>query len=185
MKNAISFLALALAFTALTAFTFTSGKNDYIGSKQCKACHSNAKMGGTAYKTWEGTAHANAFKTLQSGAADKIATEKGFKTKAAETKECLACHVTGMDEAGAKFDKKFENAEGVGCESCHGAGSAYKTKHGKDKPVADAMAAGLTLPKVEDGSAEKQCKTCHNDKSPTFKGFKFKEMWPKVAHAKG
>lgn len=184
MKNAVSFLALALAFTVLTAFTF-SGKHEYIGAKQCKACHSNAKMGGTAYKTWEGTAHANAFKTLQSAAADKIATEKGSKTKAAETKECLACHQTGMDEAGAKFSAKFDKTEGVGCESCHGAAGTYKTKHGKDKPLADAMAAGLTLPKTDDGSAEKQCKTCHNDKSPTFKAFKFKEMWTKIAHGKG
>ena len=181
MKNAVSFLALALAFTAVTAFTF-SGNNEYIGASQCKACHSNAKMGGLSYKTWESSAHAKAFKTLQSAAADKIAAEKGHKTKAAETKECLTCHVTGMDVAGAKFAKNFKNDEGVGCESCHGAGSTYKTKHAKD--LAGAKALGLETPKVADGSAEKQCKTCHNEKSPTFKGFKFKEMWPKVAHAK-
>jgi hypothetical protein len=182
MKNAVSFIALALAFTTLTAFTFSS-KNDYIGAQQCKACHSNAKMGGVSYKAWESSPHANAFKTLQSAASDKIAAEQGFKTKAAETKECLSCHVTGMLEDGAKFDKKFKKDEGVGCESCHGAGSAYKTKHAKD--LAGAKALGLESPKVADGSAEKQCKGCHNEKSPTFKGFKFKEMWPKVAHAKG
>ncbi|MBE0643334.1 MAG: cytochrome C554 [Bacteroidetes bacterium] len=172
MKNAVSFLALALAFTALTAFTF-SGSNDFVGSKSCKACHSNAKMGGTAYKTWEGSSHAKALASLKTPEADKIATEKGFKTKAADTKECLACHVTSAKD------------DGVGCESCHGAASAYKSKHGKGKDVADAIAAGMILPKVDDGSAEKQCKTCHNDKSPTFKGFKFKEMWTKIAHAKG
>ncbi|MFA6234465.1 MAG: cytochrome c family protein [Bacteroidota bacterium] len=184
MKNAVSFLVLALAFTALTAFTF-SGSNEYVGSKSCKACHSNAKMGGTAYKTWEGSQHAKAFATLQSAEADKIAAGKGFKTKAAETKECLACHVTGMDEAGAKFDAKFDKTEGVGCEACHGAASAFKTKHGKGKKVEDAIAAGMLLPKVDGGSAEKTCKGCHNDKSPTHKDFKFKEMWTKIAHGKG
>ncbi len=172
MKNAVSFLALALAFTALTAFTF-SGSHDYVGSKSCKACHSNAKMGGTAFKAWDGSGHSKALATLKSAEADKIAKEKGFKTKAAETKECLECHVTSAKD------------EGVGCESCHGAAGDYKSKHGKGKDVATAMAAGMMLPKVDDGSAEKLCKTCHNDKSPTFKEFKFKEMWTKIAHGKG
>ncbi|MFZ1730488.1 MAG: multiheme c-type cytochrome [Bacteroidota bacterium] len=172
MKNVVSFIALALAFTALTAFTF-SGGNDYVGSKSCKACHSNAKMGGTSYKTWEGSGHAKALATLQTAEADKIAKDKGFKTKAAETKECLACHQTSAKD------------DGVGCESCHGAASAFKAKHGKGKDVADAIAAGMILPKVDGGSAEKLCKTCHNDKSPTHKEFKFKEMWTKIAHGKG
>lgn len=164
MKNAVSFLALALAFTVLTAFTFSS-KHDYIGSKQCKACHSNAKMGGISYKTWEKSVHAKAMESLKTPEADKIA-----KGKAIENKECLSCHQTSAKD------------NGVGCESCHGAGSAYKTKHAKD--LAGAKALGLLTPKVEDGSAEKQCKTCHNEKSPTFKGFDFKTAWPKVAHPK-
>ena len=165
MKNAVSFLALALAFTVLTAFTF-SAKNDYIGSKQCKACHSNAKMGGVSYKAWEKTAHADAMKSLATPEADKIA-----KGKAVENKECLSCHQTSAKD------------DGVGCESCHGAASAYKSKHAKD--LAGAKALGLETPKVDDGSAEKQCKSCHNEKSPTYKEFDFKKMWDKVKHPKG
>ena len=179
MKNAALFIALAVAFTAVTAFTF-SGNNEFIGSKSCKACHSNAKMGGTAYKSWEKGPHAKAFKTLQTAEADKIAKEKGFSTKAAETDNCLSCHVTGMMEKGAKFDKKFDKSEGVGCESCHGAASAYAKKHAKD--VAGAKALGMMNPSVEKGEAEKQCKSCHNEKSPTYKGFKFKDAWKQIAH---
>ncbi|MDT8324081.1 MAG: cytochrome c family protein [Bacteroidota bacterium] len=179
MKNAVTFIAVAVAFTALTAFTF-QGSNEYIGSKSCKACHSNAKMGGTAYKTWEKSAHAKAFETLKSAEADKIAKEAGHTTKAAETDACLSCHVTGMNVKGAKFDKKFDKTEGVGCESCHGAGSAYKSKHAKD--VAGAAKLGLTTPKGKD--AEALCVTCHNEKSPTYKGFDFATMLKKIDHSK-
>jgi nitrate/TMAO reductase-like tetraheme cytochrome c subunit len=181
MKNAFLFVALALAFASLSAFT-SSGGNEYIGSKSCKACHSNAKMGGTAYKSWEKGPHAKAFETLKSAESDKIAADKGFKTKAAETKECLSCHVTGMLDAGAKFDKKFDQSEGVGCETCHGAGSAYKSKHAKDVP--GGMKLGLTNPAVEGGAAEKLCVSCHNEKSPTYKKFDFKARWKEIAHPK-
>ncbi len=169
MKTVLSILTLALVFVAVQAFTFDKGPEN-VGAKSCKACHSNVKMGGEAYKVWEGTPHAKAFKTLQTAEADKIAKEKGFSTKAAETDECLGCHVT---------DKKFA-AEGVGCESCHGAGSEFKTKHSKS--VEDGVKAGLKLPKVADGSAEKLCKTCHNEKSPTCKPMKFKENWKIIEH---
>ena len=180
MKNAVTFIAVVMAFTALTAFTFQGG-NEYVGSKSCKACHSNAKMGGTAYKVWEKGPHAGAFKTLQTAEADKIAADKGFKTKAAETENCLSCHVTGMNVKGAKFNKKFDKSEGVGCESCHGAASAYKSKHAKD--VAGAAALGLENPKGAD--AEKMCVGCHNEKSPTYKKFDFATQSKKIAHPKG
>lgn len=159
-------------FMAVSAFTTNSGPQNG-GAKTCKACHSNVKMGGESYKAWEKSPHASAFKTLGTPEADKIAKEKGFKTKAAETPECLGCHVT---------DTKF-SAEGVGCESCHGAGSEYKNKHAKN--IEEGVKAGMKLPKVDDGSAEKQCKTCHNDKSPTYKPLKFAEAWKKVAHPSG
>ncbi|MCB2205879.1 cytochrome c family protein [bacterium] len=180
MKNAVTFIAVALAVTVLSAFTFQGG-NEYIGSKKCKACHSNAKMGGTAYKTWEKGPHAKAFDALKTAEADKIAAEKGFKTKAAETDECLSCHVTGMNVKGAKFDKKFDKTEGVGCEACHGAASAYKSKHAKDKEGA-MKSMGLEVHKGDD--AKKLCVTCHNDKSPTFKKFDFAAQMKKIDHSK-
>jgi DnaJ-class molecular chaperone len=78
-------------------------------------------------------------------------------------KECVECHVTGG---------KAE-MPGVQCEACHGPGSQYKTiSIMKDKQK--AIAAGLVIP------TEKNCVQCHNKKSPTFKGFNFAEMAPKV-----
>ena len=64
------------------------------------------------------------------------------------------------------------------CELCHGAGSAFKSVM-KDKEK--AIAAGLTDFK-DNAAIEKVCKTCHNEKSPSYKPFKFKEMWAKIKH---
>lgn len=182
MKKTLFILGFAVTFMSMTAFSnIPPAGSKYVGTTACKACHNMPKTG-KQYAAWEGTAHANAYKTLQSAEADKIAEKKGLKTKAAESPECLACHVTGMNEKGAQFDAKFAKTEGVGCEACHGAGEGYKSKHAKKETLKDAIAAGMELPKVADGSAEKLCKTCHNDKSPTYKSFKFQEFWKKIAH---
>jgi hypothetical protein len=162
--------ALALAFGSAAA------QNTYVGAKTCKPCHSSEKLGGTAYTVWAKTAHAEAFKTLQSDEANKIAKEKGLTKPAAESPECLKCHVAGGGTA-AKVSKE----EGVSCEACHGAASGYKTIHSKPENEAKAVAAGLILGNKDDS---KLCEQCHNAESPTFKKFVLAEMWAKIAHAK-
>ena len=182
MKRSLLLFAIATAFVAVTAFTsMENAEKKYIGSAACKACH-NTDKAGKQYTKWSASAHANAFKTLQTPEADAIAVKAGHKTKAAETQACLACHVSGKDEAAATYDAKFSNDEGLGCESCHGAGAGYKTLHMKPENKEKAVAAGLILPLVADGSAEKMCKQCHNSKSPTFKNFNFEASWKKIAH---
>jgi hypothetical protein len=182
MKKALSLIAVAAVFMTLTAFTFMEeGGGKYIGSNSCKGCHNTDKTG-KQYTKWEATPHAKAFKTLQSAEADKIAAGKGFKTKAAETPECLACHVSGKNDKAPAYDASFKNDEGIGCEACHGGGSGFKMLHMKKENLDKAKAAGLMLPNAADGSAEKMCKECHNAKSPTHKEFKFAEMWKKIAH---
>ena len=39
-----------------------------------------------------------------------------------------------------------------------------------------SIAAGLVIPTAE------TCTACHNEESPTYKGFEFEEMLAKVAH---
>jgi hypothetical protein len=164
----------------LLAFAFTlNAQNKYVGVKTCGMCHKKANQG-EQLKIWEGSAHAKAFKTLQSAEADKIAAEKGLKTKAAESPKCLKCHVTGYGEDASLFDKKFSMEDGVQCEACHGPGSKYKSsKTMKDQ--AKAVAAGLIV-FADDAAIKTKCETCHNDKSPTFKEFDFKKMWDKIKH---
>jgi hypothetical protein len=181
MKHTIAIIVVLCAFVArANAFPFPAD-NKFVGTSACKPCH-NADKTGKQYAAWEKTGHAKAFKTLQTPEADKIAAKKGIKGKAADAAECQKCHVTGMLDKAPQYDAKFSKDEGVGCEECHGAGSAYKALHAKKENLDKAKAAGMVTLKAADGSAEKQCKTCHNEKSPTYKAFKFKDMWAKIAH---
>lgn len=146
--------------------------NKYVGVKACAPCHKSDKIGGNQYDVWHSSKHAQAYTALTTPAADSIAKARGSKTAAVKTAECMECHAGVADAADVK--------DGVQCETCHGAGSAYKTMAiMKDK--AKAAAAG-TITYADDKAIEAKCVTCHNDKSPTFKGFKFEEHWAKIKH---
>ncbi len=173
----ILFFSISSLFTISTITAQNTHK--YVGVKKCGMCHKKAKDG-NQLKVWEDSKHANAFKTLQSAESDKIAKEKGFSTKAAETPECLVCHAVGYNLDAKMLDKKFNVEDGVQCEMCHGAGSDYKAKKIM-KDHAAAVANGMT--EYKDKAAIKaQCETCHNEKSPTFKSFDFEKRWAEIKH---
>lgn len=173
-KLTVLFLSLFIIALSINAQEF-----NYIGAKKCGMCHKSEKQG-SQLPIWEKSAHANAYKTLLTAEADKIAKEKGFETKAVETDACLKCHVTGHGLPEARFEKGFDIAEGVQCEACHGPGSEYKSmKTMKDQ--AESVKAGLVV-FTDDAAIEAQCKTCHNEESPTYKEFKFAEMYEKIKH---
>jgi hypothetical protein len=166
-------LAVALAFGS----TLALAQAKYTGVKMCGACHKQEKTGAT-YTKWEKSAHAGAYKTLLTEKSNAIAKEKGLKKPAAESPECLECHVTGGGAA-ANVEKTFAKEEGVTCEACHGAASGYKMLHSKPENKAKAVEAGLIAGSKEDEAA---CKKCHNEKSPTYKPFVMKDAWAKIEH---
>ncbi len=150
--------------------------HELVGAPKCKTCH-KAKTG-DQWAKWEGSKHAGAFATLASDAAKKIAAEKGI-ADAQKDEACLKCHVTqaflGRDVV-INAKGKYVDAEGVGCEACHGPGSDYKSKKVmKDHDA--AVAAGLVMEKKAEF-----CTKCHNEESPTFTAFDFEKMWAEVAH---
>jgi len=137
---------------------------EIIGAPKCKSCH-KAKTG-DQWKIWTESAHARAFETLASEESHKIAADKGLGDPQQE-EACLKCHVTKASlGAGAVINEKakYADSEGVGCESCHGPGSDYKSKKVMVDPEA-ARLAGLVMIKDAEG-----CTQCHNEESPTFKG---------------
>ncbi len=167
MRKILMSILAGLFLISLSAF----GQHKYVGIKMCKACHQMPKQG-NQYGIWSKTKHAEAYKVLTEAKAAEIAKAKGLKTAANESPECLECHAITADPK--------LTPDGVQCEMCHGAGSDYKTMPVmKDK--AKAIAAGLTDFKDKE-TIEKLCKTCHNEKSPTHKEFKFEEMWAKIKH---
>ena len=146
--------AVVLCISLATAEDFK-----YIGAAKCKMCHNKADKG-EQYNKWANSPHAKAMASL-----------KGDEAK---NPKCLKCHSTaaGADQA---LVATITVEEGVSCESCHGPGSAYKVATVmKDQKA--AMAKGLVLPD------EKVCKKCHNEQSPNYKGFNYKEYVAKIAH---
>ena len=146
------FAGLALAQEPAKPAAAAPAAHKYVGSDGCKACHmSEAK--GNQYGVWLKSAHAKAYETLAGEKSLAIAKEKGLAKPPQETAECLACHVTGSGKAADMFAATFKKEQGVGCESCHGPGSDYKTMTVM-KDVKAAKAAGLIIPD------EKTCTTC-------------------------
>ena len=150
--------------------------NTYVGVETCGMCH-KTEMQGSQLSIWQNSAHAKAFETLKTDTANQIAKEKGFLKPASETWECLKCHVTGYNLDATMLGKKFKVEDGVQCETCHGAGSAYKDmKVMKDKKL--AIEKGLIVP----SNLEEFCVRCHNNESPTFVKMDFNEAWNKIKH---
>lgn len=150
--------------------------HEIIGAPKCKSCH-KAKTG-DQWKIWTESAHARAFDTLASDEARKIASEKVLGDPQQE-ESCLKCHATraSLGEGAVVNQKgKYADNEGVGCESCHGPGSDYKPKKVMIDPKA-ARLAGLVM--IENANG---CTQCHNEESPTFKGFDFDQRWAEITH---
>jgi len=171
----IGSIALGLALLIAVAATgqIIAGDHAYVGADKCKMCHNSAAKG-AQYTKWTEAKHSKAFTDLAGDKAKEIAAAKGIADPQKDD-GCLSCHVTGHGVDAARLTDKYNAEQGVSCESCHGPGGDYwKMSVMKDK--AQAAAAGLIMPD------EKTCVTCHNDKSPTFKGFDFAAMKAKIAH---
>jgi len=169
---------LAAAMMAPNSPAPTVKANKYIGAKKCKNCHSSEE-GGDAYGHWEKSKHHLAFETLGTDEAKASAAKKGVAGNPQEAPECLKCHVTayGEDE---KMTKSLKAEDGIECETCHG-------------PGGDHMKARMTAAANEDTSppapgemisnpGAATCVKCHNEESPNYKPFCYKEFLTKIRH---
>jgi hypothetical protein len=176
----IIFVSVVISLS-LVGFGAASGEKEvqreFVGVSKCKMCHKSAKQG-EQFVIWSKGPHAKAYAALAGEEAKAIAKERKIEDPQTAP-ECLKCHVTayGVD---AKYLGAKHNAEdGVGCESCHGAGGDYnkkKTMVGILLGDIDPASVGLIKPD------EKLCVGCHNEESPTFKKFDYKTMIAKIAH---
>lgn len=138
---------VSIAIFALALATAMAGETTYIGAAKCKMCHK------VQFASWSETGHAKAL--------DKLKAEDQGKA------ECLKCHATG-DSA---------DLPGVQCESCHGAGSGYKSmKIMKDAEA--SKAAGLLMPD------EAFCRSCHEGAPHDQAEFNYAEAVKTGVHEK-
>jgi hypothetical protein len=144
-------------------------KASFLAAKGCKDCHWRQTH------TWKKTGHAKAMAVLRPGVEAEAKTKAGLKPETDYTKDpkCLACHTTGYGETGGypAYKPSWSDEEkalalangGVGCESCHGAGSLYvpyKRVH-RGYARAAVVERGLQTPiKAEN------CTVCHHKDNP-------------------
>lgn len=170
-------------FIVGTSLVLAGGaQHKYVGVSKCKICH-KTKKSGNQYGIWMKSKHAQAYEVLKGQKAAELAKKKGITKPPYEAPECLQCHVTAYGVDASLLAPTFKKEDGVQCETCHGPGSDYK-KRSVMKNRQKAIANGLKIYSVKDGSAEKLCKQCHNPKSPSYKEFKFNEFWAKIKHPK-
>ncbi|NIA30065.1 MAG: cytochrome C554 [Actinobacteria bacterium] len=180
MKKVISLtmpIILGLLFISLSQ-PAVAKEAQYIGVKKCKMCHMSKKRG-NQFGIWSKSKHAQAFATLATDEAKAVAKKAGVAGDPQKAAQCLKCHVTAFDAPATAKAASFDQSEGVGCETCHGPGSLYKSMK-----VMKALVAGTQDAKaVSFAKAGKEtCLQCHNKKSPSYKPFTFEERWKEIAH---
>ncbi len=128
-----------LSVVAASDSVISSEVPHYVGSEKCRMCHLDI------YKSWKLSPHAHAMDVLNE-------LQKTDST-------CIRCHSTGTKKDGSRIGY-------VGCEACHGPGSAYrKMRVMKDRALATQK--GLIIP------VQSNCTQCHNDECPSFTTFNY------------
>jgi YVTN family beta-propeller protein len=145
----------------------------FVGALLCGGCH-GARSGSRAYGTWRMSRHADAYATLNTPRGREIATATGIRGDPQTAPQCLSCHATGGSVEAGRVLPSLDVAQGVQCESCHGAGSEYMDDAVMLDPVA-AADAGL---EAVDRSV---CRRCHTD-GIHGSTFDVDAAWPAIDH---
>ncbi len=126
------------AFASWLPETPAEGMPHYVGSDTCASCHA------TEHAWWRTTPHGRAYNTL-------VDVHKEFNLS------CVGCHVTGYLQPGGATVSHVGPLQDVGCENCHGPGSAH---------IASPSEA---LVNVHRAVPESTCLGCHTpEHSDTF-----------------
>ena len=139
--GALSFLVVAgllLLFRPAGALAIAQGSSGgtYVGVATCggTTCHGRSEADGPIVRQdeillWQDPssaagAHSRAWAVLREPRSRTIAQRLGIGDPAS-AEMCLGCHATPGGERGPRF----QIADGVGCESCHGAASTWLASH--------------------------------------------------------
>lgn len=148
--SAIRLFAVAALLLALVVFApgfaqpadaqenRTRQPGQFLGVATCagSTCHGRAEGNGEVVRqdeiaTWQepssaSGAHSRAYASLGSNRGRQIAASMGIGP-ATSAAQCLGCHSTNV--APAKKGPRFIQADGVGCESCHGPSGGWLASH--------------------------------------------------------
>ncbi len=141
--------------------------NKHLGVASCASstCHGSvsafrdSNVLQNEFATWQSSdKHSRAYQVLLNDRSKRIARNMGLNN-AHEASICLDCHADNVPVASR--GEKFDIADGVGCESCHGGAEQYLSAHASGQVShADNLAAGLYPTENPQRRAE-LCLTCH------------------------
>lgn len=167
--------ALALAATSTNAFADVAERG-HVGAATCgsASCHNASRPWQTSsilqneYITWsEFDRHSNAYQTLKSDEAKRIAWNLGLRP-AHRSPLCLDCHSNNVP-SGAR-EREFSLSDGVSCEACHGGAKDYLGPHVAGKNThSDNIANGM-IDIANPNIRAKVCGDCHLVNKNNFLG---------------
>ncbi len=162
--------------------TLVKGAFKYVGATACKKCHveSTGQFPKGAFSVWEGHLHSQAFRSLSRDYTRETAKRVLGIDDPVSDWRCVKCHSTAYGADASQLTETYSDADGVGCEVCHGPGSAYaEIDHGPSN--ADRYSLGFY--KLENlGDREAVCVSCHNPTSPTYKPFNILAFSREIRH---
>jgi Cytochrome c554 and c-prime len=144
------------------------GGGVHVGVASCSGstCHGRSEADGKIVRQdelmlWQeesspAGAHSRAWRVLTEPRSRAIAARLGIG-EASSAPMCLGCHSTPAGARGARFQR----SDGVGCESCHGAASAWLSSHyAVGGSHANNVARGM-VPLENPRARASQCLDCH------------------------
>jgi hypothetical protein len=183
-----------LIFFAFVALLLTFLKNALepdeepvaiTGSEKCGECH-GLKVNGSQMEKWKSSRHSAAYVSLTGSKAKDFASANNLGNPE-QNEKCLKCHTTEFRLSGTIKNPSYNIHEGVGCESCHGAGSLYSPAYIMKNESAFLQFGGIK-------GDERTCLKCHNpkgsgeqklsdDRCPFQKNdFDYKTAFEKIRH---
>ena len=129
-------LFIAMLVTIVATPAAAQGVHQGVASCAGSTCHGRQAADGAVVRqnelvTWQDPssaagAHSRAWRTLQGGWAQRIASRLGLGA-ASQAPACLGCHSdpTPANRRGARF----QVSDGVGCEACHGGSGNWLASH--------------------------------------------------------
>lgn len=144
-------------------------KGQHLGVVNCASslCHGSvspwkdANILQNEYVTWSRVdKHATrAYHVLLEERSKRIAANLGLKEPAHRAKLCLDCHA--HNPAPAQRGERFNVADGIGCEGCHGPAEGWIRSHvAPEATHADNVSQGL-YPTSEPVAQARLCLSCH------------------------
>lgn len=153
MKLLILFVLSSVLILGETIHAVANDDFSFVGSRVCSQCHESQYK---YFKEYSKKAHA----------WDSIEIMKP-KLKESELRQCYDCHTTGHGKKGGFTSKEATpDLADVGCETCHGPGSAH-AESGERKLITRRPSTHI-------------CASCHS--SQRIQDFKFKPLIYSGAH---